>query len=252
MMMVISMHMWGVEIKNDIDAVKAMGAGMSQMRNALQLYAMIGMKFSYKNPQKRLKNIVANLESTMVQVKEKYQDQEIQDSIMRGLEAWIPLKKALSHLDISHPDSMKKNALYIHAHIRSVIKAMENIKTYLVSKSDFKDVKILNAAVEVAASSQRLSAHYMMKLWKLDDPTIQAHWNKGVSICDKSLKILSASSYASDPKFKKLVDKCGKDLEFCKIVFDQESGAAALFDKRANRTYKRANELVKMILSKTK
>lgn len=247
--LLLSSQVFSFEIKHDTDMIKAMGYGMSKMRNMLETYAMVGMGISYKNPKKRLFETIYAYEEIIDTLQKNYQDAKIQESVSRSKKAWIPLKKAFECINRGNTEQMKKDALFAHANIRAVIKEMALVKKYLVEKSPLPDIKALNAAIEIATSSQRLSAHYMMRLWELDDPTIQKHWDKGLAIYRSSVVFLKHSVYYRENKiFKKALDDCEKTLVFYNFAFAQKTGIGSLVDKKSNRVFLNANTLIKIII----
>ena len=149
---------------------------------------------------------------------------------------------------------MKKNAIFVHGNIRTVIKAMEAMKAHMVSQAKFPAIKELNAAIEIDASARRLSAHYAMAMWKLPDPTIEEHWKKGVSIYAQSLKTLKQSSYANDPAFAKNLKIAQKMLNSFTMMHDMAVNGVftpAVIQKRAGKASHAAMQMVKIILSRT-
>ncbi len=242
-----------IEIKNDADAIRLMGAQMSNMRHMLEIYSLIGTGVTYKDPQKRLKETISNYEETIKRVEEKYKsDKFIRKSISRSKKAWVPLKekldKALSGKESQ--EKMKKGAMFVHDNMRHVIKEMEDMKGHFVEKSGTKNLKELNAALEIAASARRFSAHYMMKMWEIPDPTIEKHWNEGAKIFKTSLDTLSHSHFAKHPEFKKQLDIAKNSFSFLMTVskFKDKYMPVAVQDK-ADKAYKAGINMAKYILT---
>ncbi len=236
--------------QNSINAILDLGKQMSNMRNMLESYALIATKVSYKSPDKRLQQGIAEYESTIDRMDKNFKDEEISNDVKISREAWQPVKTALlTALKDNNADRLKEEGLYIHGNIRTVIKEMETMKKYLLEKEKIKNGAELNAAIEIAASSQRLSAHYMMKMWDLDDPTIQKHWDKGAKIYADSIKLLKASSYYKDPEFKKLLDNTETQLNYflTVVMFDGKFVPVLVHDK-AQKAYKSANKMAEIIL----
>ena len=244
-----------VVIQNDTDAVRAMGAQMSHMRHMLEIYSLIGTGVTYKDPQKRLKMMIWDYEETIKTVGKKYKnDKYVQESIAKSKKAWEPLKKEMSKVlgGKETPEEVEKGAMFVHDNIRSVIREMENMKHHFVEISGTKNIKELDSALEVAASARRLSAHYMMKMWGLPDPTIEKHWNKGAEIFRKSLETLSKSEFAKIPEFKKELDTAQKSFNFLMTVskFKNKYVPVAVQDK-ADKAYKAGMNMAKYILEHT-
>jgi len=236
--------------EKSLKAILDLGKEMSDMRNMLETYALIANKVSYKLPKTRLEKKMKGYEVLITRLGKEFPDPDIQSSLERSKKAWKPLKKSLlTAFEKPDPAQMTKEGLFIHSHIRSVIKELASMKRYLLEKEKFKNGKELNAAIEIAASSQRLSAHYMMKMWGLPDPTIQKHWDNGVRIYSDSIKILKESKYYRNDQFKKLLDSTEKQLKYFKTVFSLgDEYMPVIVHNRAEKAYQTANEMSRMIL----
>ena len=238
--------------KNSLNAILDLGKQMSNMRNMLETYSLIATKVNYKSPDKRLQEGLAEYESVIEQMDKNFKDPEIKESITKSREAWKPVKEAfLTALKDNNPERLSKEGLFIHGNIRSVIRELASMKKFLLEKEKIKNGDQLNAAIEIAASSQRLSAHYMMKMWGLPDPTIQEHWDKGVKIYTDSIKLLKASDYYKDPEFKKLLDNTEAQLKYFQtvVMFDDKYVPVLVHDKAAD-AYESANKMSEIILTK--
>jgi len=235
---------------NNLNMILDLGKQMSNMRNMLETYSLIATKVSYKAPDKRLQQGILEYESVIGAIDKGFKDPEMVESIKKSREAWGPVKEALlTSLKDNNPKRMMDEGLFIHGNIRSVIKELANMKKFLLTKEKIKNGKYLNASIEIAASSQRLSAHYMMKMWGLPDPTIKEHWDNGVKIYTDSIKILKSSPYYKDPKFKKLLDDTEKQLKYFQLIvtFDDKFVPVLVHDKAQN-AYSDANKMSEIIL----
>lgn len=238
--------------QKSINAILDLGKEMSQMRNMLETYALIATNVKYKLPEKRLKESIKGYESLIARLEKEFSDPEIRQSLARSKKAWEPLKKSLvTAFKKPDPNQMTKEGLFIHSHIRSVIKELAGMKRYLLEKEKIENGKELNAAIEIAASSQRLSAHYMMKMWGLPDPTIQKHWDNGVRIYTESIGILKGSKYYQDAHFKKLLKSTERQLKYFQTVFTLgDNYMPVVVHNRAEKAYRAANEMSRIILGK--
>lgn len=244
--------MSGATDNNSLNAILDLGKQMSNIRNMLETYSLIATKVSYKSPDKRLQEDMAEYESVIEEVEKNFKDPEIVESISKSKEAWKPVKEALlTALKDNNPERLSKEGLFIHDNIRSVIIELGNMKKFFLEKEKIKNGEQLNAAIEIAASSQRLSAHYMMKMWGLPDPTIQEHWDDGVQIYTDSIKILKASDHYKDEEFKKLLDNTEAQLKYFQtiIMFDDKYVPVLVHDKAAE-AYESANKMSEIILTK--
>ena len=236
-------------ISNNKSTILALGMEMSHMRNMLEAYILIGAKINYKNPTQKLKNGIAHYETLLGNIQKNYSDEHIQQSVKKSLRAWEHVKKAMEiALQNATPIEMKKGAIFIHGNIRTVIKELSFMKKYFLDKSDIPNKKALNASIEIAASARRLSAHYMMDLWHLDDPTIQKHWDKGLKIYEDSLNILKHSSFVKNHKFNALLRKSIKLHHYFTKMGKKAKIYSILIDKKADMSFKQAKEMTTIIL----
>ncbi len=245
-----TINIQGNELKKNLDAVLGFGGQMSNIRAMLETYSLLGMNVSFRHPDEKLKASILEYETLLDTVEKDFQDEFIQKSVAKSRVAWKPVNKAL-HTALEHvgKESMKDNAIFIHGNIRSVIKEMSAMKKYLLDKMKVKNSDNLNASIEIGASARRLSSHYMMRLWDLDDPTIEEHWNNGVKIYTNSVAILKKSSFVKDPVFKKLLDDCDIKLKYFKIVGDlPDLKTPALINKSAEDVFNNANKMSEIIL----
>ena len=145
---------------------------------------------------------------------------------------------------------MQKEVLFIHGNIRSIIKELALIKKHILGQMNAKYSKELNAAIEIGASANRLSAHYIMKMWKVNDPTIQQHWDKGIKIYSDSVEVLKMSSFYKDKTFKDLLDKTSKSLKYFKMLATMEGFAApSLVTMKSTKALADAKKMIKIILN---
>jgi superoxide dismutase len=212
---------------------------------------MVGMKIKYKAPKKRLKTLVTKYEAALDTLQANFDDQEIQASVKNSREAWAKIKGTITGInENSDPAKLKKNAVFIHDNIRNIIKELSLMKKHLMSKTEDKNSAYLNASIEIGASARRLSSHYLMKIWNLDDPTIEKHWDRGVEIYRESLETLKASPYVKDQKFKKLLDDCEKQYRFFIMIHDLPNGSVpSLVNKKASKVLQESLKMTKLILN---
>jgi len=228
------------------------GGQMSNVRLMLETYAMIGLGIPYSNPQEILKKSIAEYEGVLDSLEKNFKDETILSSVKNSRAAWKPVKEALlTASGNTDKEVMKKQAQFVHDNIRSVIKELASAKKYLLKKSALKNGDILNASIEIGASARRLSSHYMMRIWKLDDPTIEKHWKNGLKIYNESIKLLENSTFAKDPSFNKYLTACSHKLKYFNMIDKLKSNhVATLVHKNAEKVYSEANEMSRLILSK--
>jgi hypothetical protein len=247
------------EMKQELKIVLELGKQMSSMRNMLESYALVATDVEYKDPEKRLEVSIKEYEKLLALIDKTMKDKDITASLKASKKAWKPVKEAFlsakDHHDHTAKDDnaihkkMMDEGVFIHANIRSVIRELAKMKEHILKEEKIKHSDELNAAIEIAASSQRLSAHYMMKMWGLPDPTIQEHWDKGVKIYTDSIAILKKSVYYKDPKFKKELDSTEKNLNyFITVMMFDDKYVPVLVHEKAQFAFESANKMGKTIL----
>jgi len=239
------------EITTNQDAVLATGMEMSNIRKMLEVYISIGNNITYRNPTEVLQKRIAGYENLLVTLESNFQNNTILTSVQQSKKAWKPVKKALvTALDKNvNKEEMKKTAVFIHGNIRAMIAELSFMKQYFLTKLTSKDKESLNASIEIAASARRLSAHYMMRMWKLDDTTIQEHWIKGLKIYADSLQVLEQSFFKNDMKFHKLLKECIKYHKYLTRMGKKERFSPALVTKKTTIVFENANKMTHIILS---
>ncbi len=239
------------EAKNILNSTLELGEQMSNMRKMLETYSLIATEVTYKSPNERLKISIAEYEDVINKMDKNFTDEYIKNSVKASRKAWKPVKAALlTALEDNDAERLQKEGLFIHANIRSVIIELANMKKYLLEKAKVSNSQMLNASIEIAASARRLSAHYMMKMWGLPDPTIEKHWDNGVKIYTNSVAELKKSDYYKNPEFKKRLDLCEKNLKYFNTIwmFDDKF-MPAIVQEKADIAYRSANDMSRIILT---
>ena len=249
-MVTLFSNLYANDFKKNTSSILALGMEMSNMRDMLKSYILIGAKVKYKNPTKKLRNGIIHYEHLLDEINNRYpHDPIIQSSIQNSLNAWIKVKEAMElALQNESLSKMKQGAIYIHGNIRTVIKELAHMKKYLLDKSTIKNKEALNASIEIAASARRLSAHYMMDLWHLDDPTIQKHWDKGLKIYADSLDILKQSPFIKNHNFYSLLKRSMKLHRYFTRMGKKAKIYSILIDKKADIAFKQAKQMSTIIL----
>ena len=238
-------------LKNDKESILALGMEMSTMRNMLKSYILIGAKTIYDDQERPiLKNGFQEYENLLLALEKKYpQNPQILQSIQTSRSAWVHVKKAMQLALKDTPlEKLREGAIFIHANIRTVIKQMEYMKKLLIEQSNIQDKEVLNASIEIAASARRLSAHYMMSLWHLKDPTILKHWNKGMSIYAHSLEVLKNASIMQNPKFAQRYRQSVSYHRYFEKMSKKPKIYYPLINRKAEQTFREAQRMTQLIL----
>ncbi|MFK5975738.1 MAG: hypothetical protein QM493_04450 [Sulfurovum sp.] len=239
------------EIDTKLQVILDLGGQMSNVRLMLESYALVGAKIPYSNPKGMLKDSILEYEALIARISKEIKDKEVKASIAKSKKAWIPVKKALNSINEETEVSiMKIKAIFIHDNIRSVIRELAYMKEYFLGQINTDNSENLNASIEIGASARRLSAHYMMKMWRLKDDTIKKHWDKGVEIYANSIAILEKSSFIENPEFKKLLKESKKELRyFIMLEKFKSKQLPTLVHKKAEKVFNNANRMSEIILS---
>ncbi len=249
-----TLHLHAAMVTNKVDAILALGAEMSNVRAMLENYTTIGAKIAFKNPGKQLKKHIETHDALMETLKSTFKDPQIQQLVTEGLTAWAPVKKALQTAEGNvDRDQMRKQAQFVHDNIRAVIKNLSALKKIFLTQTKIAHPEALNAAIEIATSARRLSAHYMMFMWKLPDPTIEKHWAQGIKIWSDSIAHLKQSDFYKNPEFKASLDDSEKILKHLIMYASMaRSGTVvpAIVHKKSEKAFEEGNALARIILGK--
>jgi hypothetical protein len=223
----------------------------------LEIFALVGANVKYKTPKKRLKDNIDRYESRIGELKKRYKGGEIARGLDRAMKVWssikddlmIAFKKGVSK------DEMRMRAMNIHSKVRSIIKEIEHVKDMVIQSSYLSNIKELNAAIEINSSLRRISSHYVMGLWKLDDPTIHKHWKEGIEVYRKSLEILQNSKFAEDEKFQSLLDILKQEYNEDLFMILERMGrndkfAPSLLQIHTDKASKATMKIIEMILDR--
>jgi hypothetical protein len=236
-------------IQTPIDGVMATGKQIAQVRFMLEVYSMIGAGIKYQAPKTKLENAIHEYEETLTQLQKHFPDAAIQTAAKKSLSAWPPVKKALlTALSERNTDTTKKQALFVHGHIRTVIKERGTIKNLLLKKANTAKAQEINAGIEIAASARRLSSHYMLKMWQVPDPTIEEHWKNGMKKYRDALTLLQQSPQAKDPQITTWLKTCAKEYAFFQTLIDLDDFMPVLAQRHANKAYNAAGQIVIKLL----
>jgi hypothetical protein len=243
----VSSYIEANESKVESDTIVAIGDELAKLRSVLSLYCMLGMGVTYHEPYKRIKAITKHYEKTVASIRSGFSSAEIGQLVDGIDEPWKRFKAKL--LTRSEDEAeQKKNALFVHDNIRSVLSGLEKTKAIILKSAKGERATYIDAAIEIGASAKRLSSHYLMRLWKLDDPTIEEHWNKGVKRYQKGIDMLKKSPYVKDETFAKQLTECEKNLRFFEMMNTMSRGAPVSIDKKSDHVLKLSKSMLETIL----
>lgn len=233
-----------IQIENDKSAVIHLGEELASIRNMLEIYAQITGGIKYKLPKERLQQSLEELEVLLDTLDSKYgSDTIITSSTKSARELWKPVKEILENALTENADRkmLKGKVVYVHDHIRGTIKNISKMKAHIIEISSISHIAEINAALEIGASSRRLSAHYMMKLLDVDDPTIEKHYKRGLKRYEEALQILKTSNPSRETA--EMLSVFEQGLRYFKNVWSMHIFTPALVVKRANEVFTKATEL---------
>ncbi len=249
-----TLHLHAATMTHKVDAILALGAEISYVRAMLENYITTGAKIVFKNPRKRLKEEIEAHDALLKTLKNSFKDPQVQQRVTEGIAAWSPVKKALQTVEGTVDRAqMRAQAQFVHDNIRAVIKNLEALKNIFLAQTKIAHQKELNASIEIAASARRLSAHYMMAMWKLPDPTIQKHWDQGVKIWADAIALLKRSDFYKDSAFKASLNDSETILKHMSIYMSiAQSGTftPAIVHKACERAFEDGQALAKKIPGK--
>lgn len=239
-------------VQTPIEGIMATGKQIAQVRFMLEIYSIIGAGIKYQTPKTKLQTALKEYEKTLDQLQQGVPDSSvIQEAVKKSRAAWPPVKKSLlTALNKRDTDAMKKEALFVHGNIRTLIKEMETMKNFFLKNADTPKVQEINDVIEIAASARRLSSHYMLKMWEVPDPTIEEHWKSGMEKYRKALMSLQKSSVTKDPEIVGWIKTCANELTFFQTVIAFDHYVPILVQRHAHKAYEAAGSIIKKMLSR--
>ncbi len=251
--LLISVQLHATKLDNNVDAVISLGEQISSIRSMLGDYIIIGTKIKFKNPSERLKESIKKYDSTLELLNKKYSsDSYIQKILKESQVTWKPIKdKLLKATTTIDKETMRTEAQFVHDNIRSIIVNMGKIQEYLLKKISSVNSLELKSAIDISTVTHLLSAHYMMQMWKLPDPTIVTHWDRGVATYTKSINTLKKSSHYKDVEFKGWLDETESILEYLIMSFSmiESNSSPSIIYNKCETAYKVSNQMVQKIVT---
>ena len=236
--------------KTDAQTILGLGEQMSNLVNMLETYALIGLSVSYETPVRRLKNGITDYDMMLVNLETGYNDKQIQQSVEKIRRSWKRIRRALyGVLVLTDKKTMKLNAAYINHKMRLAVDELNRMKNYLMEEMGNRDKKLIDAAILMGVSAQRLSSNYMMKAWEVKDPNIEKYWNKNMETFSLSLQTLKQSPFADTPQFKKELAKCERAFRYFVVLFNMHVKTPALVHKKAIKVTENSHMMIKQILA---
>jgi len=233
-----------INIENNKSAIICLGKELASIRNMLEIYAQITGGIKYKLPKERLRQSLEELEVLLDALGSRYGSDAIVTSSTKSARVlWKPVKKILENALVKNVDrkTLKRKVVYVHDHIRGTIKNISKMKAHIIEISNINHIAEINAALEIGASSRRLSAHYMMKLLDVNDPTIEKHYQQGLKRYAEALHILKASKPSQ--KTLDMLRIFEKRLHYFKNIWNMHIFTPALVVKKANEVFFKSTEL---------
>lgn len=234
-----------------LKSVLSIGEQMSSLIDMLEIYSLIGLGVTYGAPVKKLKNSITAYDMMLINLSSTYKEKTMQKSIEKTRLSWRKIRRALyGVLVLTDRKTMKLNAVYINEKLRIAIKELNEMKDHLLKSAGIKNKKILDAAILMGVSSKRLSSNYMMKVWGVEDPSIDQYWEENMKTFSHSLKYLEESSFVKDEEFKQYLKTSLREFGYFSVVYTLQHKVPALVNRKAAIVTRSAGSMIKTILSK--
>jgi len=240
-------HAQNIDIKSDRDAVIYLGEELSNIRGMLEIYAQIAGGVTYKMPKERLSLSLSRLDELLEKVESRYSNSPtIKETIKSTRGYWAPVKEVLEGAVASSikRENMVAETLFVHNNIRKTIKGISAMKADVIAHSKIPHVKEINALLEIGASARRVSSHYMMKMIKVEDPTIKKHYENGIKIYKDSLQLLRNSKAVTQNNISSILDYFGKSLFYFEQIWNMQRFTPSLVVKKSNQVFEKSIMLI--------
>jgi len=239
-LILISGTIFASNITNIHQAVNESGLQRMLTQRMLKEYVMIAMNSTFDNPQEGLKRDIELFDKNLEELSKFAKNSKIKDSLAKEKSIWEEVKKLLLL------PSSKDRVEAIDEKLDELLKVADHTTKLFKKESGKKDDEIIDISGRQRMLSQRMAAHYMLKVLgvisKEDDKELQ----DAIKLFDDSLKVLTKSKL-NTPEITEKLNSVQKDFTFFKVMGKSNSNfIPSLIYRKSNSILKEMNNITEL------
>jgi len=202
----------------------------TQTQQLLKEYLMIGLKSSYKNPQKSLPESIIKYDKRLKGLDAFFQprikDPAVKQEIAAAIKAWKESKKLLE----AAPS--KENALILEKNFHQMVKGLGKYK--VLSTKSFKAVGLAGG---LCRDPLYITNTYLMKIWGVTNPNAVKDMEKRIAHFHKNISEMKKYKGNTDPVNKE-IKKAEKAFQLFAMMYNSDTiSIPTLLSKKADSIF---------------
>ncbi len=220
------------------EAINKSGKQRMLTQRMLKDYALVGMGVNFGDPKTDLKNIVAQFDATVRELKATTTSEKVTASLNSISQLWGPIKQVLT------VEPQQKSAAGLQRALDDLLQACHQATVLITESSDSKAGEIINISGRQRMLSQRLAGLYMLRVWGVKDSEFE---QKLAQVMDefRTAHQTLLNAPATTPKIKKLLDEVNGPFSMFELMAQSKSGKfiPALISKSSDKIVIKMDEI---------
>ncbi|MCP3672197.1 MAG: hypothetical protein GY814_17555 [Gammaproteobacteria bacterium] len=220
------------------EAINKSGKQRMLTQRMLKDYALVGMGVNFGDPKTDLKNIVAQFDTTVGELKATATSEKVTASLNSISQLWGPIKQVLT------VEPQQKSAAGLQRALDDLLQACHQATVLITESADSKAGEIINISGRQRMLSQRLAGLYMLRVWGVKDSEFE---QKLAQVMDEFRTAHQAllNAPATTLKIKKLLGEVNGPFSMFELMAQSKSGKfiPALISKSSDKIVIKMDEV---------
>lgn len=213
---IFSSFVFSLEIKNSIEAINISGKQRMFSQKVLKEYIMIGMNNTFGNPEEEINNTIKQFEEASKALTIFTTNKEIKKQLRISKRLWNTVKKTLTK------ESSKENVIKLQYNLEKLLVINNDITELFIKDSKTEVGEFINIASKQRMLSQRMASLYMLRVWGVNDNTLEQKMTNSMKLFKTSLEKLE--QYDKNTKdVKNILVKVKKSFIFFQMMSKSKS-----------------------------
>ena len=202
---------YSIDIANYNEAVNISGKQRMFTQRMLKDYAMVGMRNTFGNPTKDLRNVITQFDDAQVSLIKFTKSDETKKKLEEVNALWSEIKNDLE----SNPEQEKVQELQVK--LDNLLKLANEATQAFVKESGNDASEIVNISGRQRMLSQRMAGLYMLQVWGIKDPQFKKKLEDAMMLFSTSLDKLEKYENNSE-EIKKILSKVKRSYRFFEMM----------------------------------